>query len=210
MKNLSDYIDELRSLDGNNIGSWPTWAYTLAISVVAALIAVIASWYFVWPRQSMLAHTRAQESQLKARFKEKQQLVANLDAYRDQLAAMKKQFGALLKQLPSQAEVPSLLRDISQTRAANGLDEELFKPEPEQSKDFYAVLPNDLIVTGDFHQLGQFVSGVAALPRIVTLDNVHIEPVKNGNGTLRMSLTAKTYRYLAEAATAGAGRDIAR
>ncbi len=210
MKNLRDTIDELRSLDGNNIGSWPTWAHTLAIAVVAALIAVVATWYVVLPHRSALAHARARESQLKARFQNKQQRLANLDAYRAQLAAMKKQFSKQLQQLPSQAEVPSLLRDISQTRAAAGLDEALFKPEPEQTKDFYAVLPNNLIVTGDFHQLGRFVSAVAALPRIVTIDDVHIEPVKNGGPALRMSLTAKTYRYLAEAATAAAASGAGR
>lgn len=208
MRPLSEYIDELRSLDQNNIGSWPTWAYGLALSVVSLVIMLIATWYFVLPKRDALAHARHQESQLKESFRIKQAMVSNLDAYRDQLAAMQTEFGHLLAQLPSKTEVPSLLRDISQTRSANGLDEALFKPEPEVSKDFYAVLPNDLIVTGDFKHFATFVSDVAALPRIVTISNVQIKPVgkskskrsqtDRGNSPLRMSLTASTYRYLGE------------
>lgn len=206
MKRLGHYIDELRSLDQNNIGSWPTWAYALAITLVAAIIMALATWYFLLPRRDTLAQARHQEIQLKQTFEVKQRLVANLDAYRNQLKTMKKQFGTLLTQLPSKTEVPSLLRDISRTRASSGLDEELFKPEPEKQRDFYAVLPNSLIVTGSFDQLGHFVSGVAALPRIVTINDVHIEPVKNQPGTLRMSLTAKTYRYIENPATTPAAK----
>ena len=131
--------------------------------------------------------------------------MANLTAYRNQLDTMRAEFADLLEQLPSKSEVPSVLRDISQTRAANGLDEQLFKPEDEQQHDFYAALPNDLTVTGGFHDLARFVSAVAALPRIVTLDDVQIEPVKNTTGTLRMEVTARTYRYLDEAAQKNTG-----
>lgn len=208
MRPLREYIDELRSLDQNNIGSWPTWAYGLAISVVSLVIMLIAAWYFVLPKRDALTAARHQEQQLKESFRIKEAMVSNLGAYRDQLASMQAEFGTLLAQLPSKTEVPSLLRDISQTRSANGLDEELFKPAPEQTKDFYAVLPNDLIVTGDFHHFATFVSDVAALPRIVTISNVHIEPVNKGRGNsaqanqgkgpLRMSLTASTYRYLGQ------------
>ncbi|MGN8158914.1 type 4a pilus biogenesis protein PilO [Salinisphaera sp. RV14] len=208
MRPLREYIDELRSLDQNNIGSWPTWAYGLAISAVSLVIMLIAAWYFVLPKRDALADARHQERQLKESFRVKQAMVANLGAYRDQLATMQTEFGNLLAQLPSKTEVPSLLRDVSQTRSANGLDEELFKPEPEVTKDFYAVLPNDLIVTGDFHHFATFVSDVAALPRIVTISNVHIRPVgkssgqaaqsEQGKGPLRMSLTASTYRYLGD------------
>ncbi|WP_423823156.1 type 4a pilus biogenesis protein PilO [Salinisphaera sp. SPP-AMP-43] len=214
MRALGEYIDELRSLDQNNIGSWPTWAYGLAISVVSLVIMLIAAWYFVLPKRDALADARRQESQLKQTYKIKQHLVTNLDAYRDQLDAMRAEFGNLLAQLPSRTEVPSLLRDISQTRSENGLDEELFKPKPEIQKDFYAVLPNALIVTGDFHDFGQFVSDVAALPRIVTISDVHIESVRPGSpqptdasspGLLRMSLTASTYRYLGTHDSAEAG-----
>ena len=203
MIDLRAYIDELRSLDQNNIGSWPTWAYGLAIGAVSLVIMVIAAWYFVLPKADTLAQARQKETELKQTFEIKQKLVANLDAYRSQLNTMQHQFGHLLAQLPSRTEVPSLLRDISQTRSENGLGEELFKPEAPAVEDFYAVLPNDLIVTGDFHQFARFVSDVAALPRIVTISDVQITPVAAtgkpttaADGTLRMSVTANTYRYL--------------
>ncbi|RJS94302.1 type 4a pilus biogenesis protein PilO [Salinisphaera sp. Q1T1-3] len=204
MRPLREYIDELRSLDQNNIGSWPTWAYGLSIAIVSLVIMLIAGWYFVLPKRDELESAVQKEQTLREQFRARQAEVANLEAYRAQLAQMQAAFGNLLAQLPSQTEVPSLLRDISQARSANGLDEQLFKPEPEVSRDFYAELPNDLVVTGDFHQFGRFVSDVAALPRIVTIDDVKIEPVgtRPGNTTqpdsnpLRMSLTATTYRYL--------------
>ncbi|MES1941117.1 pilus assembly protein PilO [Salinisphaera sp. T5B8] len=201
MKSLGEYVEELRSLDQNNIGSWPTWAYGFAIVLVCAVIIAIGTWYFVLPKQETLERVSAREPELKQTFESKQRLVANLDAYRTQLEAMQLQFGALLQQLPSKTEVPSLLNDISQTRIASGLEEELFKPRPENPQDFYAILPNDLIVTGTYHELGRFVSGVAALSRIVTIENINIEPVEEGDdsGELRMSMTVNTYRYLEDA-----------
>lgn len=203
MKSFSHYLEELRSLDQNNIGSWPIWAYVMAIVLVSATILAVGTWYFVLPKQETLERVQRKEIELKQMFESKQRMVANLDAYRDQLEAMQLQFGALLQQLPSKTEVPSLLNDISQTRIASGLEEELFKPRPEQPRDFYAVLPNDLIVTGDYHELGRFVSCVAALSRIVTIENVEITPIDGGEnaGELRMSMTANTYRYLDEAGT---------
>ncbi|MES1929749.1 pilus assembly protein PilO [Salinisphaera dokdonensis CL-ES53] len=207
MRSLSEYIEELRSLDQHNIGSWPTWAYGLAILLVSAIIIGIGTWYFVLPKQEMLERVARKEPELKQTFETKQRLVANLDAYRDQLEAMELQFGALLQQLPSRTEVPSLLYDISQTRIASGLEEELFKPRPENPQDFYAVLPNDLIVTGTYHELGRFVSGVAALSRIVTIQDIEIEPITEGedSGELRMSMTANTYRYLEDAGATASG-----
>lgn len=207
MRSLGSYIDELRSLDQNNIGSWPTWAYGLAIGVVSLMIVVIATWYFVLPKSDALAQAEHRETSLRQTFEAKQKQVTNIDAYRSQLTRMQEQFGHLLAQLPSQTEVPSLLRDISQTRSENGLDEQLFRPEPQINKDFYAVLPNDLIVTGNFHQFGTFISDVAALPRIVTIDNVQISLARGGRNNdskqagqtpLRMSVTASTYRYLGD------------
>lgn len=194
---LNQFLDELRGLDQHNIGRWPMWAYVASIVIAAALILGPGNWYFVSPKADELQAARAQESELRAQLERKQEKIANLDAYKAQLAEMQKTFGALLRQLPSQSEVPKLLNDISQTRLASGLEEELFKPRPEVQKDFYAILPNDLIVVGSFHELGAFVSGVAALPRIVTLDGISIQPLKPGTGgVLRMSVVATTYRYL--------------
>lgn len=195
---IKDFFDELGTLNQNNIGSWPFWAYVGSIVVVVVLILGLGNWYMVSPKSDELEQVIKQEQTLRDEFERKQKKVANLDAYKQQLAEMQETFGALLRQLPSQTEVPNLLNDISQTRLASGLEEELFKPRPEIKKDFYAILPNDLVVTGSYHELANFVSGVAALPRIVTLDNVSITPVggESGGGDLRMSVIANTYRYL--------------
>lgn len=207
MRSLGDYIEELRGLDQNNIGSWPTWAYGFAILLISAVIVGIGTWYYVLPKQETLERVERQEPELKQTFESKQRRVANLDAYRNQLEAMQLQFGELLQQLPSRTEVPRLLNDISQTRIASGLDEELFKPRAENPQDFYAILPNDLIVTGNYHELGRFVSGVAALSRIVTIENVEIAPTKDDDDAdeLRMSMTVNTYRYLENAGDTASG-----
>lgn len=193
---VNEFLDELRGLDQNNIGSWPQWAYIGAIAIVCVALLGAGTWYLVLPKKDELAQVQKQERELRQEFETKQRKVANLDAYKEQLAEMEKRFGVLLRQLPSQTEVPKLLNDISQTRLASGLEEELFKPRPEIKKDFYAVLPNDLVVTGTYHELGTFVSSVAALSRIVTLEDVSIQPIKGDNNDLRMSVIANTYRYL--------------
>ena len=129
----------------------------------------------------------------------KQRRAANLDAYKAQLKEMEVSFGAMLRQLPSRTEVPSLLVDISQTGLAAGLEERLFQPSSEIKKDFYAELPIKIRLQGSYHDLAQFVSGIAALPRIVTLHDVLIQPEKNtGGNKLILDVTAKTYRYLEE------------
>ncbi len=203
--NLNEILDELRGLNQHNIGSWPTWAYVGALALASLLIIGAGTWYFVTPQQEILEQARQHESELKESFAAKHKKVANLNQYKTQLATMQQQFGTLLQQLPSQTEVPSLLNDISQMRLASGLEEELFKPSEEIPKDFYAVLPNDLIVTGSYHELARFVSGVASLSRIVTIDDVEIEPVEEGDasGDLRMSVSANTYRYLDGTANTG-------
>lgn len=203
---VSEFFDELRSLNQNNIGSWPRWAYIGFITLICLAILGAGIWYLVLPKQEELEQVQQKEQELRQEFETKQKKVANLDAYRTQLAEMERRFGELLRQLPSETEVPNLLNDISQTRLASGLEEELFKPRPEVKKDFYAVLPNDLVVTGSYHELGTFVSSVAALPRIVTIDEVSIQPLRGnagGQNDLRMSVTANTYRYLEDT---GAGQ----
>jgi type IV pilus assembly protein PilO len=131
--------------------------------------------------------------------------VANLDAYREQLKEMERRFGKMLRQLPSKAEIANLLTDISHTRAAAGLDEELFQPLGEVTRDFYAEVPSRMIVVGNYHQLATFISGISSMPRIVTVHNVNITPTGKGKAkgnektsSLRMTLIAKTYRYLDE------------
>jgi type IV pilus assembly protein PilO len=136
---------------------------------------------------------------LRSQFENKQQRAANLDAYKAQLGEMERSFGAMLRQLPGKTEVPNLLVDISQTGLAAGLQEKLFQPGAEVSKGFYAELPIKIRLVGTYHEFGNFVSGIAALPRIVTLDDIQISPASDKAGTydnLTMDLTAKTYRYI--------------
>ena len=202
-------LDELRGLDMENVGSWPRFAQVGA-AVIACLVVVIAGyWFFISADLSNLKQARHREARLREQFRIKQHKVANLAAYEKQLQEMKRDFGRMLQQLPSQGEVANLLNDISQTRAASGLSEQLFKPQVEVHKNFYAELPNQIKVTGTYQQLATFVSGVAALPRIVTVHQVHIQPVngkqsaqnvnKQSTGRmLSMSAVLTTYRYMKE------------
>lgn len=198
--NVQEILEELQTLDMQNPGSWPGW--TRISAVVLASIAIVIGGFtlFVQPLLDELSADQAQESVLFEEFEGKHKKVAALDAYKEQLQEMEKSFGAMLRQLPSKAEVANLLNDISQTRVAASLEEELFKPDADIPKEFYAELPNQIVVTGDYHQMGSFISGVASLPRIVTIDDVDIRPIKAVAGDsapiLRMQATAKTYRYL--------------
>ena len=194
--NLQQIIDELQTLDAQNPGAWPTWARTAAVILAAVIILAAGTWFFIKPVMDDLDAAKAQELTLRDDFVKKQAKVAALDAYKAQLEEMRKSFGSMLRQLPSKAEVPGLLNDISQTRIASSLEEELFKPQPEIHKDFYAEIPNQIIVLGTYHEMGNFVSGIAALPRIVTIDNIDIRPVSGKSSELRMQAIAKTYRYL--------------
>lgn len=190
-------IDELQNLDPNNPGAWPTWARISTVILAAILILAAGFWFMIKPDLEELDQVQAKELDLRKEFVEKQEKVASLDAYKAQLEEMRKSFGSMLRQLPSKTEVPSLLNDISQTRIAASLEEELFKPQGEVPRDFYAEIPNQITVVGSYHEMGAFVSGIAALPRIVTIDDVNIAPVGRGGSTeLRMQAYAKTYRYL--------------
>ena len=156
---------------------------------------------FVWTvDRPVLQKSEADELDLRTQFENKQQRAANLDAYKQQLGEMERSFGAMLRQLPGKTEVPNLLVDISQTGLAAGLSEKLFQPGPEKSNGFYAELPIKIRLVGSYHQFGAFVSGIAALPRIVTLHDIQISPVQEkGAGIyddLTMDVTAKTYRYI--------------
>lgn len=195
-----DVLRQLQTLDVNNPGAWPIWARIGAAVLLAIVLSAAGIWVLVRPVSEELDAARQQELSLRSDFEAKQKKVAGLDAYREQLAEMEKSFGAMLKQLPSKAEVANLLNDISQMRIAASLEEELFQPESEIPKEFYAEIPNKIVVVGDYHEMGNFVSGVAALPRIVTIEDVEIRPINAkaaGTSTqLRMTATAKTYRYL--------------
>jgi type IV pilus assembly protein PilO len=192
-------MQELRSLDPRDPGRWPL--PVRAVVVLACLLAAsIALIYFaVWQNQMPLLQQREdQEQTLRNEFRTKHSKAVNLALYKQQLADIERSFGAMLRQLPSKTEVPNLLVDISQTGLAAALQEKLFQPGQEVKQDFYAELPIKIRLTGTYHEFGEFVSGIAALPRIVTLHDIQITPVEKNStgGQLQLDLTAKTYRYL--------------
>jgi type IV pilus assembly protein PilO len=193
-------LEELRSLDPRDPGRWPFAIRVGAVALAFVVVAALLIYYFVWTEERPeLQQREAEEQTLRAEFKTKHAKAVNLEVYKQQLKDIERSFGALLRQLPGKTEVPSLLVDISQTGLAAGLQEKLFQPEAEVKKDFYAEKPIKIRLTGSYHQFGEFVSGIAALPRIVTLDDISIKPDnKDAYDALSMELTAKTYRYLDE------------
>jgi type IV pilus assembly protein PilO len=195
-------LEELNNLDINdikNIGTAPGILKGILIVILCLIVAAAGYFLVTTPKLEELNKVEKEELQLKAVFDEKAAKAANLDAYKQQLDEMRQSFGALLRQLPNKTEIETLLTDISQTGISSGLEIELFKPEGLVPKDFYAEYPIKLKVTGRYHQFAQFVSGVAALPRIVTLQNIEIEPAGKDSGLkLSMELTAVTYQYLDE------------
>lgn len=196
--NFQQIIAELNALDPQNPGSWPLYVRFTAVLLVMGILAGGGYYEFVTPKLDELHLEQGKEQGLKDTFEAKQRKVAALDALKEQLADMERSFGAMLRQLPSRAEIANLLIDISQTRLSNSLEEELFQPQGELPKEFYAEVPNKITVVGSYHEMGGFVSGVAALPRIVTIEDVDIKPVAAGKDQLRMNAVAKTYRYLDE------------
>jgi type IV pilus assembly protein PilO len=198
-------LEQLRTLDTRDVGRWPFLFRAVAVGLIFVLVAVGGTYYFVWREKiPELERVQRQELDLRTTFESRQRLAANLDDYRDQLAEIEQTFGAMLRQLPGETEVPSLLVDISQTGLAAGLEERLFQPMAEISREVYSELPIRMQVVGTFHELGNFVSGVVALPRIVTLHDITLRPEQTGRGEtavtgrLVMDVTAKTYRYIEE------------
>jgi type IV pilus assembly protein PilO len=184
---------ELDQLDLSNIARWPAAARAVVILFLMGGVIFLGYWFHTKDQLLELDQVERQETDLRVIFEKKAQQAANLEAYEKQLEEMRESFGAMLRQLPNKTEVADLLVDVSQTGLASGLEFELFKPLQENPREFYAELPISIRVIGEYHEFGNFVSGVAALPRIVTLHNVNISRVGN---MLAMDLTAKTYRYL--------------
>ena len=194
------FIDDFQDLDQQNPGTWPTSVkITTGIAIIIAIIAA-GIWFKVRHDKAIYEQKVAQEQTLFNTFKEKHRKAARLEEYEQQLEDMEEILRALLRQLPSETEIPSLLRDISQTASATGIDVQLFKPEGEIKKEFYAEKPITLRMVGDYHQFGEFVSGVASLARVVilTMHDIGLEPVRDGRGELVLQGTVKTYRYLDE------------
>ena len=204
-------LEELRALDPRDPGRWPFAVRAGTVGVCFIILTLLAAYFFVWTDLNpQLQQLQDQEQQLRNEFRTKHAKATNLDVYKQQLGDIEKSFGAMLRQLPSKTEVDNLLVDISQTGLAAALDQKLFQPEGEQRKDFYAERPIKIRFAGSYHQFGAFVSGIAALPRIVTLHDVKIEPITKIGGAfdqLQMDLTAKTYRYLDDGEVAAAEAD---
>ena len=196
-----NFIEQLRTLDPRDVGRWPLPVRGFFIFLIFIVCAAFCWYMWVWDDyRPVLQKAEADELDLKKQFEDKQQRAANLDAYKAQLGEMERSFGAMLRQLPGKTEVPNLLVDISQTGLAAGLQEKLFQPAGEQGKGFYAELPIKIRLVGSYHEFGTFVSGIAALPRIVTLHDIQITPMApdkvGGYDNLTMDVTAKTYRYI--------------
>lgn len=187
---------DLDDLDLTNIARWPAAARAVIILVMMGSIIFLGYWFHTKDQLLELDKTAQLEKDLKFLFEKKAEQATNLEAYEQQLEDMRESFGAMLRQLPNETEVADLLVDISQTGLASGLEFELFKPQPESPKEFYAELPISIRVIGEYHEFGNFVSGVAALPRIVTLHDIHISRIGESKTLLGMNVTAKTYRYL--------------
>lgn len=205
VKEAIERINSLDIQDLKKVGTAPKPVQFLVMALVAALIVGGMGWFLVKPAVAELEEAEAREQELRSQFRAMQSKAANLEAYKEQLAQMEEDFGAMLRQLPDETDMESLLVDLSQTSVAAGLEVQHFQPGQEQQKEFYAEYPIQLRVRGTYHEFGEFVSGLAALPRIVTLHDIQIQPTGQGGGSgqgpdgeLSMTLTAKTYRYLEE------------
>ena len=206
-------LNDLQNLDPANIGSWP--GAIRALLFVAICAAVLGAGFYFIVQDQIIALDKVHETEatLKTTFEAKQRKAANLQPLKQQLVEMKQSFGAMLRLLPNKTEIEGLLVDISQSGLAAGLEFELFKPQPEQPAEFYAVQPISITVTGTYHEIGEFISSVAALPRIVTQHDLTIQPrsaaevaAKGDSTPLRLNMVAKTYRYLDEDEIAGKGK----
>ena len=199
-------LSDFRNLDFNNIGGWAQGVKLTFCALLFGLIVLAGWWFMVSDQQDDLRQRQGQETRLKSEFSEKQVKVVNLDALKQQLDEMRDMLRQLLRQLPSNTEMPELLVDVSQTALSAGLHSDLFKPGPESIKEgFYAEKPIQVRLTGTYHQFGAFISGVAALPRVVilTMHDVSLKPI--AGGALSLEGTVRTYRYVEEDESEGAG-----
>lgn len=199
-------LSELNNISFENIGSWPLPVKIVFIILICAAILGVAYWKDVSPLQDSLAKVQEEEQNLRVTFEAKQKKAANLQALKQQLEDIKETFGDLLKRLPNKTEVAALLVDISQQGLGAGLEFDLFKPGKEKPADFYVELPINIRVKGDYHEFGEFISGVSDLPRIVTNHDIKIRPVGGQQAGLVLETTAKTYRYMDEEEEEAAGQ----
>ena len=200
---IQDTLEQLKSfqlsdLDINNIGSWPVPVKIILMLALFGLLLGGGYTLYLTEKLTGLERAEMKEKDLRQEYENKSYQAANLDAYRAQKQEMEATFGALLRQLPSDTEVPGLLDDITRTALDHELTIESIDLQQERTTEFYVELPIDIVVEGDYHKIGSFVSGVASLSRIVTLHDFTIAPQRDSPNTLKMTILAKTYRYLAE------------
>ena len=195
-------VEELKSLDANDVGRWPLAFRATVIFIVFIAVIGAGVWFtIIKDKLPKLQRAQDEEQTLRVTFENKQRKAANYDAYKAQLSQIEQSFGTMLRQLPGETEIPSLIVDVSQAGLASGLQEKLFQPQPEIPRDFYAEKPIKIRLSGGYHEIANFVSSVAALPRIVTLHNINITPEgQDSFDQLSLEVTAQTYRYLDEEA----------
>jgi type IV pilus assembly protein PilO len=186
---------DINDLDVDNIGSWPLAIKIVAWTLVLLAVLVLGYVYHIQNLQNRLEKDIRQEEELRVEFEQKAFQAANLHAYKKQMEEMEESFGALVSQLPSDTEVPGLLEDITNKGMLNGLDFQSISLQAEITREFYVELPIHILARGSYHDLGAFISGMAGLPRIVTLHDFHITQLEAQGGVLNLDITAKTYRY---------------
>ncbi|SFE70714.1 type IV pilus assembly protein PilO [Marinobacter sp. DSM 26671] len=195
LKSLNEF--DINDLDVNNAGIWPAPIKAVVVLIIFGLIFGGGYWFFIKDQYAQLERVEKTEQELRKKYEEKAYQVANLEVFKAQMAEMEETFGALVRQLPSETEVPGLLEDITNTALGSGLALQEVKLQPEQRRDFYSELPINIRVSGSYHELASFVSSVASLPRIVTLHDLTIEPTGGDGERLDMQVVARTYRYRA-------------
>jgi type IV pilus assembly protein PilO len=194
LRSLQEF--DINDLDLDNIGSWPIVVKIIVWVIVLVAVLVLGYLYHVEGLQNTLTEETTNEQELRKQFEQKAFQVANLDAYRIQMTEMEESFGALVSQLTSDKEVPGLLEDITNKGMLNGLEFDSIKLQRETAQEFYVELPINIIARGSYHDLGAFISGMAGLPRIVTLHDFRVTQQAQGTtNQLQLSITAKTYRY---------------
>ena len=198
--NFQEFINSFNSLDPQNMGSWPTSVKITIYIFVLLLTLALAYFVLIRPLLNDIDNARAQEESLLNEYREKDSKLRNLQLYQKQIEDMERTFGELLQQLPKETEIPGLVEDINFTGVSSGLRFNNISVQPEVKQEFFIELPISIVAQGDYHAFGSFVSGLAALPRIVTLHDFVIETLpeaetKSEVPVLKMTVQAKTYRY---------------
>jgi type IV pilus assembly protein PilO len=193
LKSLQGF--DINDLDFDNVGSWPMVIKVLVWVVILLIVLGLGYFYHIKNLQTELGTASGAEADLRVEFEQKAFQASNLQAYKEQMVEMEESFGALVSQLPSDTEVPGLLEDITNKGALNGLEFDSINLQTETAKEFYVELPIRIVGRGSYHDLGAFISGMAGLPRIVTLHDFHVSQEKRSGSMLKLEITAKTYRY---------------